>query len=102
MIYLSLIGLLFITLECFGTENRQGLNCGELRICGQTLRMSSFLLELLHKQQKYGFLNLCNPIHAVEEKFLKKITFEWTFFRFYCGTRFAEISWKFGTLRSNI
>jgi hypothetical protein len=42
------------------------------------LRTSSFLLQLLHIQQKTTnvFLNLwlCNSIHTVKSKFLKKIT----------------------------
>jgi hypothetical protein len=40
----------------------------------QTLRISSFLLELLYKQpKKYGFLNVCKSIHAVEETFFSDI-----------------------------
>jgi hypothetical protein len=47
---------------------------------GAKLQTSSFLLELLHTQQKnYVFLNFCNSIHTIKPKYFLKITFDYTF-----------------------
>jgi hypothetical protein len=64
---------LFCAKSCDYQTNQS--HCRAKYTAGAKLRTSSFLLELLHTQQKTNaFLNLCNSMHTFKSKNFKKIT----------------------------